>query len=547
MKAITTSILLLFCILISPSAYASCEATENSVAIFADTGFKGNCATLEIGSYNESKLLKIGNDKLSSIQVGKNVKALVCEHSFRGSTSIYGEAKADIDALISDKARSSLGRCLHIYNPGRYTMDSSRVADNSVSSIYVSTYDFKTEKNQYKKSSPCYPGDNSSRIAIFKDQDFRGECKILNMADYNSSGQFGKQFGDRISSIMLGQNSKVYVDVYEHADSKGRSNKFFRSVKNLTYTEVGNDSISAINIRLCSDTFYWKCKARNKSLVPTTPMIMQSQSQKLSKVIETRDGVPAVPKEPSSTKALTGMLAQNGVFAVNSSKKQNDIPSRRGIASPVQVIPDRPTPAPPHLSNAVRAVPAACAGVSQKCTKDTTYDKTIGGTIYSCYDCKQALCKDGGTGGLAGTKTTSVCTEKATTFTPLTDDDLANDAPDVLAPENDPPEAPGIMTLPGNVLSEGVIVQTSKCSANSARLCANNGATCDVLGNNSDAPSADVCRWAYANSAAACNGTVGIWTTPNSRYAKNHPNAVAAGSKGVCITEVANIRKKSAN
>lgn len=67
---------------------------------------------------------------------------------------------------------------------------------------------------------------------------------------------------------------------------------------------------------------------------------------------------------------------------------------------------------------------SACAGISEKCTKDKPYDKTISGTSYSCYDCKQALCKDGGKGGLAGTKTSSVCTEKASTFEPASQDDL---------------------------------------------------------------------------------------------------------------------------
>lgn len=61
----------------------------------------------------------------------------------------------------------------------------------------------------------------------------------------------------------------------------------------------------------------------------------------------------------------------------------------------------------------------ACAGISDKCTTEVTYDKTIEGTVYSCYDCKQALCKDGGKGGLSGTKTSSVCTPKATTFQPI--------------------------------------------------------------------------------------------------------------------------------
>lgn len=84
----------------------------------------------------------------------------------------------------------------------------------------------------------------------------------------------------------------------------------------------------------------------------------------------------------------------------------------------------------------------ACAGISEKCTADVTYDKTIDGTVYSCYDCKQALCKDGGNGGLSGTKTSSVCTEKATTFQPIPMDDLFR-GKDGLAPKPRPKPFPG--------------------------------------------------------------------------------------------------------
>lgn len=195
------------------------------------------------------------------------------------------------------------------------------------------------------------------------------------------------------------------------------------------------------------------------------------------------------------------------------------------------------------FSNVASAKPEACEGVSQKCTKDTLYDKTIGGTIYSCYDCKQALCKDGGKGGLAGTETTSVCTEKATTFTPITDDDPANGAPTELAPVNEQPEAPGTVVQPGAFTSELVVVPTESCNANNARLCNNNGATCDVV-HGTNGSTNDVCRWVSMNNAAACKRTVGIWTTADSKYAKIHPDAVASGSNGACITEVNNIKKK---
>lgn len=54
--------------------------------------------------------------------------------------------------------------------------------------------------------------------------------------------------------------------------------------------------------------------------------------------------------------------------------------------------------------------PKACEGISKKC--GDAYDKTIKGGLYSCVKCSQALCKNGGKGGLAGTETKTTCTSK---------------------------------------------------------------------------------------------------------------------------------------
>lgn len=59
------------------------------------------------------------------------------------------------------------------------------------------------------------------------------------------------------------------------------------------------------------------------------------------------------------------------------------------------------------LPATVLAKPVACSGVSAKCT---TSDKTIGGKEYSCEVCKQTVCNGD---KIAGTETTSVCTETA--------------------------------------------------------------------------------------------------------------------------------------
>lgn len=101
-------------------------------------------------------------------------------------------------------------------------------------------------------------------------------------------------------------------------------------------------------------------------------------------------------------------------------------------------------------ASSVPAANKACSGISKKCTTDTTYDKTIGTTVYSCYDCKQALCKDDGNGGISGTSTSSVCTEKATTFQPMPAGGQL-DGPDRMAPKPGPGRRPGNeQRLPGN-------------------------------------------------------------------------------------------------
>lgn len=79
-----------------------------------------------------------------------------------------------------------------------------------------------------------------------------------------------------------------------------------------------------------------------------------------------------------------------------------------------------------------------------------------------------------------------------------------------------------------------------RCANRSSIICKRNGATCEVLVANNGAKK-DVCRWRSSRNITQCKLTPGIWTTPNSRYAQNHLQAVLGGAKGACITEVKNI------
>lgn len=81
------------------------------------------------------------------------------------------------------------------------------------------------------------------------------------------------------------------------------------------------------------------------------------------------------------------------------------------------------------------------------------------------------------------------------------------------------------------------------CSKSGITLCKRNGASCEVLKDKRGA-SKDVCRWKSKRTATECNKTIGLWTTAKSKYARNHPKAVAFGTAGACITEVTNVRNR---
>jgi hypothetical protein len=95
----------------------------------------------------------------------------------------------------------------------------------------------------------------------------------------------------------------------------------------------------------------------------------------------------------------------------------------------------------------------------------------------------------------------------------------------------------------GTLGDEVIGLKEKYCSARNKKLCGDWGASCEVSQPVSGADK-DMCRWGTAKNAAQCQRTVGIWTTAQSKYARNHPYAVAAGASGACITEVQNIKDR---
>ncbi len=92
-----------------------------------------------------------------------------------------------------------------------------------------------------------------------------------------------------------------------------------------------------------------------------------------------------------------------------------------------------------------------------------------------------------------------------------------------------------------------LILDNSKtCNTEQHKICRNKGASCEVL-TTSNNKHDEICRWDDKKSQKQCIVNGGIWTTINSKFAKNHPASIPEGQKSACLTQVENLTCNSAD
>ncbi len=92
------------------AAQATCSPTENQVALYTETDFRGACQVFNVGNYAETALGAVGSNKAASVQVGANVMATLFDGNYASSVfNGRGEAFLDSDASLSDN-RIGMGK-----------------------------------------------------------------------------------------------------------------------------------------------------------------------------------------------------------------------------------------------------------------------------------------------------------------------------------------------------------------------------------------------------------------------------------------------------
>jgi len=211
---------------------AGCEPSLNQVTLYQHSNYRGACSVLDIGYYKDSAAMRIANDSVSSIKVGSNVSVYVARHSFRGNTGMYKK-----------RFMVRTGEAEQIFTSSIRNLNGSRVGNDSISSASV----FVKEPAQTFKPGDCYPGDNSTSIAIYQHPNFWGNCRVLDLGTYKNSTEMNFK-NDSVSSVELGRNSKVYVEIYSGSNFKGRSQTLTSSENSLSTGAVGDNKLTSIKV-----------------------------------------------------------------------------------------------------------------------------------------------------------------------------------------------------------------------------------------------------------------------------------------------------------
>jgi hypothetical protein len=193
----------------------ACNPNDNQIAVYQDWKFTGGCKVLNVGEYANVTTINVENDDVSSVKVGKNVKAMLCEHfdfggvcqTFESDNTFLEGTKIGNDMLSSIKVMNKnaqgimIGSVVNLENQypkvGGYLDSRGRVKDKPE---FQKLVPFQT---LFVLTSPSPKRDNGS-----------GNWKIV-----SATGKAGNSillYGDKIHLMNMYQgagylDSSVYV------------------------------------------------------------------------------------------------------------------------------------------------------------------------------------------------------------------------------------------------------------------------------------------------------------------------------------------------
>lgn len=211
-----------------PPVKVGCSSPgPNKVAVFQHSNYRGICSILPIDTYVTSKHLRMPNDSISSIIVGRNVQVSVCNHIAQGRV---------VSVLNFEDPMAC-----QTFTGSKQILSNTRIGNDTISSAEVKL----KVATINPRNTACAP--QRGQVAIYQHTNFKGNCKILGVGTYENSKRMNFK-NDSVSSIELSPNSTVAVVVCQHSNFKGRCETIGTSDAKLSDNQIGNDSISSMKV-----------------------------------------------------------------------------------------------------------------------------------------------------------------------------------------------------------------------------------------------------------------------------------------------------------
>lgn len=210
---------------------AGCEPGRHEVTVYQHNNYKGACSVLGIGKYRNSREMRVKNDSISSIKLGRNAQITVCNNAVGQVVSKHYPSRLKMHCVTLKRSYKRLG----VFGDIEY--------QDEISSATVA----RLSKGDTHSRGDCYPGDNSSKIAIYQHPKLGGACRILGIGSYANSKQMNFR-NDSVSSIEFGRKSKVYAVLCQRGGFKGVCETIRATDIDLKYNPVGDNKVTSIKV-----------------------------------------------------------------------------------------------------------------------------------------------------------------------------------------------------------------------------------------------------------------------------------------------------------
>ena len=194
-------------IIIGTSSVSSCSPDVNQVTLYSQTGFGGNCKTLNIGDYGDPGMFApVGNDDTRSVRVGSNAQLL-----------LYPNANSE-------------------GTPTTLTSDVSNLSNNAIG------YGTSSARVQPRPTTPICTT-NADQVTLYSGTNYSGNCKTLNVGDYGDPGLFAPVGNDDTRSVRIGSN--IQLMLYPNATFDGTPTTLTNDDRDLADNPISYGTSSA--------------------------------------------------------------------------------------------------------------------------------------------------------------------------------------------------------------------------------------------------------------------------------------------------------------